>query len=380
MESSLLYIIIATLTLVTIVILILCIVIYYALDARRQGFDVIKRQIDYFSLVTFIDDKNVTFTPHGDDSKQYSIPILGIEGKNGHIVSEGGPVRHDIGITRSISSLNGDIRKGSRVRTDLFVYESDPETSLGLDYEEIKFDSELGELDAWVVPQKSDNWAIFIHGHRSNRRESLRLTSLFHRLGYNQMLITYRNDEGAPVDKGGYHMFGITEWKDLESAVRYSLNRGAKNINLVGHSMGGAIVLKFLLESRLSDQISKIILESPALDLNRIISAKAANLPFPASTFLLPVKKMVSRIVGFNWSELNYLENTNKYNVPILLIHSETDDTVPVILSDEFAISRPDIIEYVRLHNAPHAAAWNFHRNKIEKSIESFLVRSHQKS
>ena len=353
--------------------------IYYALDARRQGFDVIKRQIDYFSLVTFIDDKNVTFTPHGDDTKQYSIPILGIEGRNGHIVSEGGPVRHDIGITRSISSLNGDIRKGSRVRTDLFVYESDPETSLGLDYEEIKFDSELGELDAWVVPQKSDNWAIFIHGHRSNRRESLRLTSLFHKLGYNQMLMNYRNDEGAPVDKGGYHMFGLTEWKDLESAIRYTLNRGAKDINLVGHSMGGAIVLKFLLESRLSDQISKIILESPALDLNRIISAKAANLPFPASTFLLPVKKMVSRIVGFNWSELNYLENTNKYNVPILLIHSETDDTVPVILSDEFAISRPDIIEYVRLHNAPHAAAWNFHRNQIEKSIESFLVRSHQK-
>ena len=84
--------------------------IYYALDARRQGFDVMKRQIDYFSLVTFIDDKNVTFTPHGDEIKQYSIPILGIEGKNGHIVSEGGPVRHDIGITRSISTLNGDIR------------------------------------------------------------------------------------------------------------------------------------------------------------------------------------------------------------------------------------------------------------------------------
>ena len=83
MESSLIYIIIATLTLVTIVALILCIVIYYALDARRQGFDVMKRQIDYFSLVTFIDDKNVTFTPHGDDTKQYSIPILGIEGRNG---------------------------------------------------------------------------------------------------------------------------------------------------------------------------------------------------------------------------------------------------------------------------------------------------------
>ena len=199
----------------------------------------------------------MTFTPHGEDTKQYSIPIIGIEGRNGHIVSEGGPVRHDIGITRSISTLNGDIRKGSRVRTDLFVYESDPETSLGLDYEEIKFDSELGELDAWVVPQKSDNWAIFIHGHRSNRRESLRLTSLFHRLGYNQMLITYRNDEGAPVDKAGYHMFGITEWKDLESAVKYSLKKGAKNINLVGHSMGGAIVLKFLLESKLSNQISK---------------------------------------------------------------------------------------------------------------------------
>ena len=361
------------------VILPLCIVLYYALDARRQGFDVIKRQIDYFSLVTFIDDRNITFTPHGDDTKYCSIPILGIQGRDGHIVSDSKPIRHHEGITRSITGINGNIGKGSRVRTDIFVYESDPKTSLGLEYEEIKFNSELGELDAWVIPHKSDKWSIFIHGHRSNRRESLRLTSLFHRLGHNQMLVTYRNDEGAPVDKGGYHMFGITEWRDLESAVMYTLKRGAKDINLVGHSMGGAIVLKFLLESRFSNQISNIILESPALDLNRIISAKAATLPFPASTALLPVKKIVSKIVGFNWSELNYIEKANEYDVPILLIHSETDDTVPVVLSDEFANSRPDIIEYVRLDNAPHAAAWNFHKNRIEKSIEEFLLRSHQK-
>ena len=104
-------------------------------------------------------------------------------------------------------------------------------------------------------------------------------------MGLNQMLINYRNDVDSPVDKGGYHMFGLTEWRDLEDAVRHVRDNGAKKIFILGHSMGGSIALQFILESDLDSSVDGIILESPALDLNGIITEKAKTVPFPVMAF-----------------------------------------------------------------------------------------------
>lgn len=351
-------------------------VLYYALEARHQGFAIIKEKAEYFSIVNSVDDENITLSPRGDDIRFITLPVVGLVSRDGCIVAGGTLIHHPDSVTRQVLSSSGSIRKGSSVRTDLFASQSDPKISLGIDYDDIEFESELGFFKAWKTTQNSNNWVIFVHGHRSNRRESLRFASLFKRLSFNQLMITYRNDQDAPSDTGGYHMFGLTEWKDLEGAVKYVIRQGSTNITLFGHSMGGAIVLKFLLESRLTSHVNNIILESPALDLNAIILEKARSLPFPALTLLLPAKKLVSKLVGFDWKDLNYLSRTQELDTPILLIHSEHDRTVPVELSDLLAAERPDIVTYVRLRHAPHAAAWNICKDEVEINITSFLAGS----
>ena len=41
----------------------------------------------------------------------------------------------------------------------------------------------------------------------------------FAEYGYRSMIISYRNDRGLPKDPSGIFQYGVTEWKDLDSAI-----------------------------------------------------------------------------------------------------------------------------------------------------------------
>ena len=349
------------------------VVVYYAIETRRQGFKIFWHNIEYFSSVISIDENSISFRPRGRDIIDGLLPNIGFTSRDASLVLGGSPSTKDGVITRQIISINGYLEKGSRIRSSLFVYENNPKADLGLEYTDVSFESELGTLTGWHIPENSENWVIGVHGHRSYRTESMRFVPTFRKFGLNVLLSDYRNDQNAPTDKGGYHMFGLTEWRDLESAVKFCQNNGAQKIFLIGHSMGGAIVIKYLLESSTKSVITGVILESPALDLNKIIEMKASGIPLLPRGVEYPIKKLVSRMVNFNWKDLNYLVRSDELTTPILLIHSESDQTVPVFISDQLARSRPDIVTYLRLRGAQHAAAWNTDREIVESHMETFL-------
>ena len=357
----------------SLVILVVSILIYYSLEARRQGFSVMRENLEYFSQITYLDSNNVTIEPSVEDTRALELPLVGLVSREGSLIANGPVIHHQNTITRSVVNTSGNIQLGNRVRADVFIHQKNPKYSIGLDYSEVRFRSELGDLGAWVISGEGETWMVCVHGHRSNRRESLRFSPLFESMGLNQMLIKYRNDVDSPVDRGGYHMFGLTEWRDLEAAVAYVINQGAKNIFILGHSMGGSIALQFILKSNLRSHVNGIVLESPALDLNGIITAKAKALPFPITTLLPPIKKMVSKLVNLDWSELDYISKASEIETPILLIHSTKDQTVPVAQSDQFANIIPHLYEYLRLEGAPHAASWNFAQHKVESLMKTFI-------
>ena len=91
------------------------------------------------------------------------------------------------------------------------------------------------------------------------------------------MLITYRDDEGAPANPDGFHRHGLTEWKDLEAGAAYALAHGAEGLILVGYSMGGAIVTSFLYESSLREKVRGVILDSPMLDFSATVDHGAGQ-------------------------------------------------------------------------------------------------------
>ena len=356
--------------------IVVFVIVYYAIETRRQGFKIFWQKLEYFSSVISVDEEKVSFRPRGKDISNGQLDNIGLVGRTGSLALSGPYTIEDGIITRQILSRNGFLEKGAWVRTSLFVHEENPKANLDLNYHDVSFESELGTLTGWHIPEDTNHWIIGIHGHRSYRTETMRFVPTFQKCGLNVLLSDYRNDENAPIDKGGYHMFGLTEWPDLESAVNFCKANGAEKIFLMGHSMGGAILMKYLLESPTASIISGAILESPALDLNKIIEMKAAEIPLLPRGAEYPVKKLVSRMVGLRWEDLNYLKRTEELSTPMLLIHSQADETVPVSLSDQLATQRPDIVTYLRLENALHAAAWNTDKEVVESSIGTFISQN----
>ena len=356
--------------------IVVFIIVYYAIETRRQGFKIFWQKLEYFSSVISVDEEKVSFRPRGKDISNGQLDNIGLVGRTGSLALSGPYTIEDGIITRQILSRNGFLEKGAWVRTSLFVHEENPKANLDLNYHDVSFESELGTLTGWHIPEDTNHWIIGIHGHRSYRTETMRFVPTFQKCGLNVLLSDYRNDENAPIDKGGYHMFGLTEWPDLESAVNFCKANGAEKIFLMGHSMGGAILMKYLLESPTASIISGAILESPALDLNKIIEMKAAEIPLLPRGAEYPVKKLVSRMVGLRWEDLNYLKRTEELSTPMLLKHSQADETVPVSLSDQLATQRPDIVTYLRLENALHAAAWNTDKEVVESSIGTFISQN----
>ncbi len=261
---------------------------------------------------------------------------------------------------------------GEMIRFDKFVFAEDPTIAYGVEFAEISFPAPLGGLGAWFVDGEANTWAIFVHGMGSTRREALRMLPVMIQAGLPALIIDYRNDAGAPADPSAYYQYGLTEWEDIEGAVRYAINGGADDVLLVGYSMGGAIAVNFLLRSDLADNVSAMVLDSPMLDFSATVDLGGRNRGIPG--FVTAVAKVIAGWhLDVDWSGLDYVNRADDIDVPILLFHSETDQRIPVSISDELAEVRPDIVTYERYEIAAHVGEWNVDRDRYEEAVRRFV-------
>ena len=262
---------------------------------------------------------------------------------------------------------------GEMVHLDNFAHTGDPGTALSLPFQDVSFSSPLGDLAAWFVDGTRETWVIIVHGMNASPVEGLRILPTLVELGLPCLLITYRNDEGAPANPGGFHRHGQTEWKDLEGAAAYALDHGAKGLLLMGFSMGGAIVINFLYESPLKDTVRGIILDSPMLDFSATVDHGVRRRG--PIRFLTPIGKFIAGFrFGISWRDLDYLECADQLATPVLLFHGDEDDIIPIKTSDTLSRIRPDIVKYVRGAGVIHAASWNDDPAIYEAAVRDFIL------
>ena len=254
------------------------------------------------------------------------------------------------------------------------VYPADPSSFLGIAYEQVQYETPLGKQDAWKIEGGGSTWALFVHGQRDGPHEGLPVLKVLSELGLPSLLLTYRNDSGQPVDPSGRYQYGLTEWQDLHAAVEYALSQpGATDIVLLGNSMGGAIITKFLYESPLADKVKGIMLDSPALNFGAAVDkgARERNLP----GFVTATAKWVASLrFGIDWDAVNHLRDADRLDVPILLVHCAQDARVPIETSEELADRRPDLVSYSVYHQGGHADAWYVDAARYERELEGFLL------
>ncbi len=192
-------------------------------------------------------------------------------------------------VVRSLTPTAGSLALPLPARIDLYAFDGDPRTARGLDFSEVSVPGELGGLPAWYVPavrtgigDAGRTWVVFVHGRGGDRREALRYLPVWHVAGLPVLVATHRNDLGAPAAPDGRNHLGESEWRDVEAAVRYALDAGARDVVLAGESQGGALVLQTLDRSELRDRVRGLVLDSPVLDWWDVFVHQGGEMGLPA--------------------------------------------------------------------------------------------------
>jgi len=213
-----------------------------------------------------------------------------------------------------------------------------------------------------------------------DRLDTVKIVPTLHHLGLPVLMISYRNDAGAPQDPSGMLRYGQTEWRDLAAAVQYALVRGARRVVLVGYSMGGGIAASFLERSPLAARVSGVILDSPMMDFSRAVDLGASKQRLPLVGLPLPqsltntAKWIAGWRYGVAWTSLDYLDGAAKIQAPMLLFQGTADATVPATTSDELARTAGDVT-YVRVPSADHLDSWNLDPARYDRAVQAFVGR-----
>lgn len=296
----------------------------------------------------------------------------GLSWQSGHAVI--GPVlaEDEETVTRRLSRVRGYLEPGTPAGLESNVYSGNPREALGLPYREVDVASELGPMPAWLIPGRTDIWAIVVHGINDDREIGFRLAPALHRRGLTALVISYRDDLGAPSSPDGLHHQGETEWRDLAAAARYARRNGARRLVLVGYSMGGALVTQFMQRSHLRDEVGALVLDAPALDWKSILAFNAEEMGLPGF-FCLPVEWAINARIDPDWDSLDALDHTGDFQLPVLLFHGEEDEVVPISDSEQFAAALPDWVTFYAVPHAGHTQSWNVDPERYEQRLNTFL-------
>lgn len=219
--------------------------------------------------------------------------------------------------------------------------------SAGLDYYDMTIDTELGGCPAWVVPclstsgEVSDKWIVFIHGRGGARVGVLDMLPLVNQLGYNALIITHRNDLGAPSSLDGRDHLGATEWRDLDAAIEWIVDKAeGRYVALFARSAGAQVVGQFLTCSLWGPFVDRVIFDNPVLDWGSVfLNARPKWMPKLLGRLIIWGNM---RRIGVRISHFDFVKWPPIDRPPLLIIHAVNDEVCPIGVSRRFNRMRPD--------------------------------------
>lgn len=263
---------------------------------------------------------------------------------------------------------------GAAAVLDTGPYDPDP-AARGLAFADVAVPTELGPCPAWHVPAAGDTWVVLVHGRGGSRREALRLLPTLHELGHPALVITYRNDPEAPASPDGFYHLGDTEWRDVEAAVRWARERGARRVVLFGWSMGAAIIGAFLDRSADAAAVAATIWDAPLVDWRATLRQQARIRWLPPALAGLATA-VTRRRIGIDFDRFDLRRRPPAVRPPTLVVHSLDDTIVPVAPSRELAAAAASLdwpIRYREVPGVEHTGSWNADPAAYERELREFL-------
>ena len=208
-------------------------------------------------------------------------------------------------------------------------------SDFGVDYEAVHFPSRQDQLQlaAWYLPNSDAlNAMILVHGRNASKQNAIsgrmpELASALRKAGFAVLVLDLR---GHGESEGKRYMWGVHERRDVLGAMDFLRTKGysAEKIGVLGISLGGAAALGAVFQER---QVGALVLDSTFASLEDLVDQnwkKEAGLP----RFLLPGVFWMWRILfGFGIRDVRPVDEIRELDTyPILILHSKTDEAVPV--------------------------------------------------
>lgn len=246
--------------------------------------------------------------------------------------------------------------------------------TLGVKYENVTIEAEDGhDLYGWWIPHPTPRATIvFAHGYGKNREQSdLPLKELipeFHEQGYQFLTFDFR---GSGISEGDRVTVGAKEQADLASAIAYAKERSDGPIVLYGVSMGAATALSAADET----DVAAVIADSPFSDLRGYLET---NLPvwsdLPNFPFTPVIMTVTPWFTGLDADVVKPIDDIAQIEAPVLLIHSEGDDAIPVSESEQLAEAGEEVELWVT-ENDGHVQSHRSFQTEYRQKVFGFLER-----
>lgn len=220
--------------------------------------------------------------------------------------------------------LNFSIRRGL---TAVRVHETaNPD---GLPWREVRVPTANGkQLFAWFIPTAHPAPAlVIIHGWGGNAGMMLPLAAPLHAAGYALLLLDARCHGRSDGDSFA-SLPRFTE--DIEAGLSWlaaqpEVDAGA--LGVIGHSVGaGAALLAASRQASIRAVVSLAAFAHPATMMRRWLAA--SHIPYwPLGAYVLAY---VQWVIGYRFDDIAPIHTIAKLACPVLIVHGDADDTVPV--------------------------------------------------
>lgn len=235
------------------------------------------------------------------------------------------------------------------------------------------------KLHAYEVKNenKTDKWAIVVHGYTSEGKLLSSKAKHLYNMGYNVLVPDLRShgtSEGNYIGMGWHDRLDIIDW------INYIVkNNPNSEIALHGTSMGSATVLMVSGE-KLPSNVKAIVADCGYTSVYDEFSYQLKqlfNLPaFPIMNF----SDVVTHIrAGYCLNDASAINQVKKSTTPILYIHGDKDDFVPYYMMDKLYNATNSEKEKLTIEGGEHANSdlvnpklyWSTVNSFLEKYIEN---------
>jgi len=237
---------------------------------------------------------------------------------------------------------------------------------------EVYIDSQYDyKIHGFFFPNNNSKKVIILcHGITWSLYGSVKYMDMFLKRGFSVFIYDHRNHG---LSGGCDTSFGYYEKFDLKKCTDWLFDKLGKDIlvGLHGESMGAGIALQnIVIDSRIMFCIDDCgYSDAQALFQHRLEKDyNIKRLP------LVKLSGIISKIrVGWNLKDVSPITTLPKVEIPILFIHGEKDDYVPVYMCKQMYSVKKGYKDIYIADNAGHAQSYLNNKDEYEKRVDGFL-------